>query len=214
MGILLERAASWFMLRTESHVGSRKRSKPFSGLIMQPERADCAAYDGNLSKATPLHCSNTSIISTFPWLWLFAIGLLLASVTPCSAVLVNYQNCLSQNIQRPSNNDPLPLQFVPLHVYASFNTTNTSYNLNVTVYGNVSGIATQQAYPAPDDPQWDKPNKTVGKIVDLDPSSNKYSTLLAKFNVLSYTPYSDAFGFCNSTIHSRCPLGPSFRANS
>lgn len=213
MGILRERGAPWSMLRKEGHVGSKGRPN-FSELIMLLEKPLYTANDGSLSVALPPHHKSTPFLRTFRQWWLLAIFLWLASVTPCSAVLVNYQNCLSQNTQRPSNNDLLPLQFVPLHVYASLNTTSTSYNLNLTVYGNVSGIATQQAYPTLDDPQWTNPNKTVGKIVDLDPSSNKISTLLTRFNVLSYTPYSDAFGFCNTTIHGRCPLGPTFRANS
>ena len=141
-------------------------------------------------------------------LWLNVI--LAMMVAPAAAAYVKFENCLSPNIV---NSDPLQLQFIPKFFFASFNTTAPSHNLNVTVYGNVSGIATKVPYPAPDDRQWDNPNATVGKIVDLSESNNKYSTLFAKFNVLSYTPYdATPSRFCNSIIHGRCPLGPSFNA--
>ena len=45
------------------------------------------------------------------------------------------------------------------------------------------------------------PNDTVGKIVDLSQSNNKYTTMFAKVNVLTYTPYQAASRFCNSTVH-------------
>jgi len=137
------------------------------------------------------------------------LGVLIA---PAAAAFVNFENCLSPNI---INSDPLQLQFIPLHFYANFNTTSPSHNLNVTVYGNVSGIATQVPYPAPNDPQWSNQNATVGKIVDLSEQNNKYSTLFAKFNMLSYTPYdATPSRFCNSTVHGKCPLGPAFTANA
>ena len=142
---------------------------------------------------------------------LWVITTLGALTRPAAAAYVNFQNCLNPNI---INSNPLELQFVPLHFYASFNTTSPSHNLNVTVYGNVSGIATQVPYPAPNDPQWENPKSTVGKIVDLSKPNNKYSTLFAKFSVLSYTPYdATPSRFCNATIHGTCPLGPSFTAN-
>lgn len=144
---------------------------------------------------------------TILWLTITLAGL----TTPVAAAYVNFENCLSPDI---INSNPLQLQFVPLHFYAFFNTTSPSHNLNVTVYGNVSGVATQVPYPAPNDPQWSNPNATVGKIVDLSEPNNKYSTLFAKFSVLSYTPYdATPSRFCNATIHGRCPLGPSFTAN-
>lgn len=137
------------------------------------------------------------------------LGVLIA---PVSAALVNFENCLSPNI---INSNPVQLQFIPLHLDAKFNITSPSHNLNVTVYGNVSGVATQVPYPAPDDPQWSNPNSIVGKIVDLSQPNNKYSTLFAKFNVLSYTPYdATPSRFCNSTIYGTCPLGPAFTANA
>ena len=131
---------------------------------------------------------------------------------PVSAAFITFENCLSPNIV---NSNPLPLQFRPLFVYAAFNSTAASHNINVTVYGNVAGIATQQPYPDPHDPQWANPNATVGKIPDVDKVNNKFSTLTATFNVLDYTPYdAPPTKFCNTTVHGQCPLGPAFFANA
>jgi len=102
-----------------------------------------------------------------------------------------------------------------LHFWVTFNTTTPSHSLNVTVYGNVSGLATLEKLPGPNDPQWKNPNDTKGKIIDLSPSNNKFSTLFSKFNVLSYTPYeAPPQRFCNTSIHGECPLGPAFFANA
>ena len=131
--------------------------------------------------------------------------------SPSSAVFVNFDNCLGNDVIKSS---PLQLQFIPHFVNVKFNATAPSHNLNVTVYGNVSGIATQQPYPAPDDPQWNNPNDTVGKITDLSPTNNKYSTLFTTFNVLDYSAYkAPSSRFCNSTVYGYCPLGPAFYAN-
>ncbi len=130
---------------------------------------------------------------------------------PVGAAFINFENCLSPNI---INSNPLQLQFRPLFVYVAFNSTAASHNINVTVYGNVAGIATQQPYPSPNDPQWANPNDTVGKIPDVDKANNKFSTLTATFNVLDYTPYdAPAIQFCNTTVHGQCPLSPAFTAN-
>ncbi|KAI4173786.1 MAG: hypothetical protein LQ343_002789 [Gyalolechia ehrenbergii] len=111
-----------------------------------------------------------------------------------------------------SASQPQPLlQFTPLHVWASFNDSAPSHTLNVTVYGNISGIATNETRPAWNDPRWKNDNITLGKIVDKDPSNNHLSTFFARFNVLDYTPYNaPASSFCNNTIHQQCPLIPAF----
>lgn len=128
-----------------------------------------------------------------------------------SAAFVTFQNCLSPNI---IDSDPRQLQFRPLLVGATFNATASSHNLNVTVYGNVSGIATNEPLPPLGDPHWSNPNETLGKIPELDFANNKYTTLKATFNVLDYTPYTaDPQPFCITLLHGQCPLGPSFYAN-
>lgn len=129
-----------------------------------------------------------------------------------SAVFVEFDNCLEESIIRSNQ-----LQFVPMNVSVSFDPDNDPHPLNITVYGNVSGIAPQDQsspYPAPDDPQWTNTSDTVGKIEDLSKSNNKYSTLFSKFDVLSFTPYNEASRFCNSVIQGECPLGPVFYANA
>jgi hypothetical protein len=139
------------------------------------------------------------------------IYIMILFTRPAGAAFINFENCLDPNIV---NSEPLQLQFMPLYFWAVFNSSAPSQNLNVTVYGNVSGIATREPLPGPNDPQWRNPNETKGKIVDISPANNKYSTLFAKFSVLSYTPYqAPPQRFCNASIHGECPLGPAFYAN-
>lgn len=128
-----------------------------------------------------------------------------------TAAFVTFENCMSPNI---IGSDPRQLQFRPLFVEATFNAAAPSHNLNVTVYGNVSGIATDEPLPRFGDPRWDNPNETLGKIPELDISNNKYTTLKAAFKVLDYTPYTAVpIPFCSQLIQGQCPLAPSFNAN-
>ncbi|KAL8701267.1 MAG: hypothetical protein Q9224_000580 [Gallowayella concinna] len=137
--------------------------------------------------------------------------MLLSIVHAASAVYIDFANCLDpQIINSASQSQPL-LQFTPYHVWASFNTSALSHTLNITVYGNVSGIATNEIRPAWNDPQWLDDNKTLGKILDEDNENNHASTFFARFNVLDYTPYkAEPSRFCNNTIHQQCPLIPAF----
>lgn len=124
---------------------------------------------------------------------------------------VEFRNCLSSSYVSA---DPKLLQFDPLHARAVFNNSGDS-NLNVTFYGNVTGRTTDAPYPAPDDPSWDNPNVTFGKIPDLSEANNKYTTLFARYNFLSYTPWTaEPTRFCNSVLQGECPLGPAFFVNS
>lgn len=141
-------------------------------------------------------------------------AVLLAVLLPINlstAAFINFGNCLNPDII--NSDSPPPLQFVPLFVWATFNTSAESHNLNVTVYGNVAGIATQQAYPTQTDPQWTNPNETVGKIPDIYGSGPGalYTTFTTEFNVLDYTPYDpDAARFCNTSSLTACPIAPVF----
>ncbi|KAF6226355.1 hypothetical protein HO133_009221 [Letharia lupina] len=131
-----------------------------------------------------------------------------------TAAFINFGNCLSPDTI--NSNNPETLQFVPLFVWATFNTSAESYNLNVTAYGNVAGIATQQPYPSQTDPQWTNPNDTVGKIPDVYGSGPDalYTTFTTEFNVLDYTPYApDAARFCNTSSVTACPVAPVFNFN-
>ena len=143
------------------------------------------------------------------------LALLLAFILlcrPAGAAFIHFENCLPSNVQ--NSHDPRILQFEPLHFWATFNRTDSAHNLNVTTYGNVTGVATNESYPSWNDPSWLDPNNPLGKIVDLSRSNNKYSTLFATFNVLSYTQYeAPPSRFCNSIVGQVCPLTPAFNAS-
>ncbi|RMZ81910.1 hypothetical protein DV738_g2036, partial [Chaetothyriales sp. CBS 135597] len=136
----------------------------------------------------------------------------MAWVRPTGAAFVEFQNCLDSSI---INSQPRLLQIVPLNVSARFDEKAGHHNLNVTVWGNVTGQATEQDYPPPDDLSWSNPNSTFGKIPDVAVDNNKYTTLFADLSVLSYNPYvADPARFCAALVNgSECPLSPSFYAN-
>ena len=97
-----------------------------------------------------------------------------------------------------------------MFVWASFN-SSTSHNLNITVYGNVSGQDTVGDLPKDKgDPRWGNRTITFGKIPDLSKDKTKWTTLESTFNVLKYTPYSNTERFCNTTLHRECPIAPVF----
>jgi hypothetical protein len=140
------------------------------------------------------------------------LPLLLASaVSFANAAFIPFKNCLDDSI---INSDPLRLQFVPLLVSAALDSSSETPNVTITVYGNVTGLATPGPYPPPDDPQWSDPNSTVGKIVYVDEENQKFTTLFARLNLLSFTPHArPAIAFCDSVTQGECPLGPVFNAN-
>ena len=143
-----------------------------------------------------------------------SILLLLLCWSVClNAAFVEFQNCLSSNIV--NSKPPMKLlQFMPLDATATFDLTSETHNLSLTIYGNVTGKATLEDYPAPDDPSWSNPNETFGKIPDVSVSNNKFTTLFSRFNVLSYTPWqASPARFCDALIHGDCPLGPAFYVN-
>jgi hypothetical protein len=195
-----------------STLSSRPRRRP----VMPARTSTCASSVPSTSdnrsrlavrRKLAYRYKSTRPASLFLAFILIILGLL---APPAEAAYLNFENCLSSDI---INSSPLLLQFVPLNVSATFNTSDLNFPLNVTVYGNITGLETVQPYPPPNDPQWSNPNDTVGKIVDLSLSNNKYTTMFTKINVLSYTPYQAASRFCNSSIHGPCPLGPAFYVN-
>lgn len=160
---------------------------------------------GILSERTQARLHSCRIIPSASNLLALALLTVFLLITPSTAVFINFQNCLSPNV---INSNPTQLQFVPLYVWSTFNVSAPSHNLNITVYGNVAGIATQQPYPPPNDPQWNNPNETVGKIPDI---AGNYTTFTTHFNVLEYTPYNPpALRFCNTSALTPCPLTPVF----
>lgn len=148
-----------------------------------------------------------------PWNWggWMALACMVLWTSPARAVLLDFDNCISQTILE---SEPRQLQYVPLDVAVKFDLNDPLHPLNVTVYGNVSGTADRRPdYPAMNDPSWSNPNSTVGNIVDLDISNNKWSTLLTSFDVLNFAVYTDASQFCLSLTQGDCPLGPVFHYN-
>lgn len=133
-------------------------------------------------------------------------------VNPIAAAFLNFDNCLSTNIR---NSRPLQLQWIPLYVNVRFVDNNAGHNMNVTIYGNVSGQSFTGTYPPATSPDWTNPNVTFGKIVDVSQPNNVYTTLFDQYDFLSYTPYrAPASQFCLSTINTSCPLAPAFFANA
>lgn len=149
--------------------------------------------------------TNLWVSALLPWL---AISLL---VTPTHAAYINFVNCLDDSIVDSS---PLRLQFTPYFVDATFDADNSANNLRLSIYGNVSGQATQGTYPPPDSSTWTNSNDTFGKIVDVDPNGGNYTTLLQEYKFLNYNAYiAPASQFCAATLGDSCPLAPSFNGS-
>ncbi|ETI27128.1 hypothetical protein G647_09810 [Cladophialophora carrionii CBS 160.54] len=147
------------------------------------------------------------------WSLVLALILSLSCRALVDAAHIDFRNCLDGSIV---NSSPRILQFDPFNVSATFNSSSGSnrHHLNITVYGNVTGKATELPYPAPDDPSWSNPNDTFGKIPDLSEENNKYTTLFARVNFLGYTPWNaDPTRFCDSVVQDACPLAPAFYVN-
>jgi hypothetical protein len=156
-----------------------------------------------------------SLLRALPTVLFF---LVFASLLPrADAVFINFDNCLDKLFL--DNNVPY-LKFTPMYVWAAFDTANPSHNLNVTVYGNVSGQSDRGTLPAWDNTEaWENPNSTLfGKIVDVDKAANKYTTLFSDFRTLTYSSWTSApEQFCANTLNnsaSDCPMAPAFTANA
>ncbi|KAF2027728.1 integral membrane protein [Setomelanomma holmii] len=131
-----------------------------------------------------------------------------------SAVFVNFENCLERVFLSDANRSPY-LQFTPKYVWAAFNNTAPSRSLNVTVFGNVSGQASFGTYPDRNNESWKDPRSTFGKIVDVDPGNNKYTTLFSNYKVLTYSAANpQPQQFCSTIINGSCPIAPAFFANA
>nr|POE68831.1 putative membrane protein [Quercus suber] len=139
---------------------------------------------------------------------LAVLQILVSQPSLVSAVFINFDNCLPESTIQ---SDPLRLQFTPLYFDAKFDTANPSHNLDITIYGNVSGQQVTGTYPSPDDPQWDDPSVTFGKIAN---TTGNITTLLTNFKVLNYETWDAADVFCNTLVNGTCPLGPYFTQNA
>lgn len=144
--------------------------------------------------------------------------LVLALLIPrTDAVFINFESCSSKLIL----DGGIPyLQFTPMYVWAAFDTHQPTHNLNVTVYGNVSGQSVGGTLPPPGNASWDDPKGAlIGKIINLDPTSNLYTTLFSNFKTLTYSSWTPigvplCWHTLNQTAASYCPIGPAFEANA
>ncbi|KAK3394526.1 hypothetical protein B0H63DRAFT_49047 [Podospora didyma] len=136
-------------------------------------------------------------------------------VQPASAARVHFENCLQESY---ISHTPKPLQWTPMFVNASFDTTSPSHRLRVIMWGNVEGSYNNVSLPPSDSPDWTDPTKLDGKILDEpepDSPSPKLTTLRTKIEVLTYEPWSNNTNFCNDSLeHGKCPLAPVFKVNS
>jgi hypothetical protein len=132
-------------------------------------------------------------------------------ISKTEAVFLNFDNCLESSIL----DDPSQLQFVPLFFSVVYDSGVGPNPLNITVYGNITGVASGDTEPAAGSPEWDDPKSTTGKIVDVcDNGGNRtFTTLFTTLDLLSYSPLDEPTEFC-PTVHGGCPLGPVFHANA
>ncbi|RDA83698.1 hypothetical protein CP532_1091 [Ophiocordyceps camponoti-leonardi (nom. inval.)] len=138
------------------------------------------------------------------------VALSLFAAEPVAAVRVPVTNCLADSRQSKS------LQWRPLYADASFGGDN--YNLQLVVWGNVSGsLPVQTSLPPADDEHWHRDSETAGKIIesaDPDAENKKATTLFRKVNVLTYEPWNHVDYFCkNGLVNGSCPLGPVFHVD-
>ncbi|KAF2010670.1 hypothetical protein BU24DRAFT_356139 [Aaosphaeria arxii CBS 175.79] len=149
---------------------------------------------------------------TFDTFFLLVLCLILSSLPLSSAAFINFDNCLDRGYR--SARDPVRLQFVPLHLSASFNTTSQSHRLNITVYGNVTGQSVEGEYPPPNDELWSDPKKPFGKITNVG-KDNLLTTLFTNYKVLTFTAHDEpGVPFCDATVNTSCPIGPAFWKNA
>ncbi|KAG9248509.1 integral membrane protein-like protein [Calycina marina] len=133
-----------------------------------------------------------------------------------SAVLLNFDNCLPDSYL---NSDPLLLQFVPEYLDAVFPSSDPDHNLNITVWGNVTGSGPNPPFyllPTANDTYWTT-NSTAsgGKIANIAKDGFlKATTLFNKVNVLTYEPWDSTENFCGTLLNRECPISPVFNPNS
>ncbi|KAI5288075.1 hypothetical protein KEM54_005491, partial [Ascosphaera aggregata] len=149
--------------------------------------------------------------SSIPFAYITLIVFVLSLLTPALAGFVSFQNCLPDTI---TSSEPRQLQFTPHFVWASIG-DSPDRQLNVTVYGNVSGISVDPSngasLPPPGDPAWEDKSQTAGKIVNVD---GNYTTLFTKYSMLGYLLHiAKAVPFCSTFVNGACPIAPVFESN-
>ena len=223
----------------DDHVGTggRRTAMTMSAASRQACQADlCGAVEGQLfnhpfsqrGSQPTIHNRRADIVSSRrrhirPFGSLGYLLVLIASfwVIPASAVFIDFDNCLSESYQNGETGQPKQLQFVPLFMNAVFNTTDPSHNLQVIVWGNVTGSGPENLVgnlPPWNDSYWGS-NSTAqgGKILDVpneDSTNPKITTLSNKVDVLTYEPYDHSEAFCGNLVNATCPLAPAFNASA
>ncbi|KAI0143618.1 integral membrane protein [Xylariaceae sp. FL1272] len=132
-----------------------------------------------------------------------------------SAARIEFENCLDDGyIYTSVPADQAQLQFIPLAADAVFDTKTKNHNLEVTVWGNVTGRVGDAVLPSSDSPEWNSSTGALdGKIQDtIEQGLAQFNatTLHSSVEVLSYQPYENDAYFCKSLLNSSCPLGPVF----
>ncbi|KPM36111.1 hypothetical protein AK830_g10472 [Neonectria ditissima] len=136
--------------------------------------------------------------------------------SPAYAVRVPAQNCLDESYRRSANH---PLQWESLYIDVVFDTKDDSHNLEVTVWGNVTGSQDGGTLPAAGDSYWTDPKETNGKIIhSANPNApdSKATTLILKLDFLSYQPWNHTMFFCTQGLGNgyQCPLSPVFNSSN
>lgn len=144
-----------------------------------------------------------------PTLLTSVLLLFVALTPPTLAVRIPFSNCLPDSYRF---NDPLPLQWTPLYADAVFDTENDSHNLQVIVWGNVSGSRNTEQLPPPGSPYWRDPEEEDGKIIrtpEPDVEKPKATTLYRRVNVLTFEPWNNSVDLCRYGLtNGSCPLSP------
>ncbi|KAK0392299.1 hypothetical protein NLU13_1795 [Sarocladium strictum] len=211
-------------MRSESRAGTRYHDRELLHDRIRPVHADgkqflpqsswrrssttfrCRAASSNMSHKRARRRLR-SFFSTF------ALATLAAG--PATAVQIPFTNCLPDSYQ---NNNPTLLQWVPLYADAKFDTESSSHNLEVVIWGNVTGSRENVKLPPPGNPYWENNNETPGKIIqnpEPDSKDPRATTLIRRVNVATFEPWTQAVDFCRSAlVNGECPLAPVFPTGS
>ncbi|KAL2212097.1 hypothetical protein CC79DRAFT_1263454, partial [Sarocladium strictum] len=142
---------------------------------------------------------------------LSTLALAALAIAPVSAVQIPFTNCLADSYR---NNEPTLLQWVPLYADAKYVTDDSHHNLEVVVWGNVTGSREKVTLPPGGDPYWDNNDDTPGKIVQTTRPGSKgalATTLFRKINVATFEPWNQVIDFCrDGLVNGKCPLPPVF----
>lgn len=86
------------------------------------------------------------------------------------------------------------------------------------MWGNVTGSRFNVTLPPPNSADWTDPTKLDGKILndpEPDAAVPKLTTLQSKVDFLTYEPFVEKTGFCNTSLtNATCPLAPIFNTSA